>query len=564
MKTRLLSLCLLLALALLPGCAYKNVNGRLVFAPGENSVVLSASTALSGDEIALTLSDGGSRCEGAGVSISGSVVTIREGGDYLVTGSLSDGQLVIDAPGDAKVTLLLNGVSIRKQGHAALWARSADKLVLKTVEGSENLLQSKGEYKDADKVDAAVYAACDLTLDGSGALNISSHTGHALYTKEDCKLVGGTVNLEAALKGLYGKDSVTIDGGILNVDVGTDAICASNASSGGLGRIKINGGVLNLLAQKDGLDAAGDVVLTGGVVNISAGSGKQGMGVCADGSIELSGGELQIVSVDDALHAFRDVELSGGTVALSTGDDGVHAGGTLRVSGGVLDIAQSYEGLEGQVIEVSGGTIRVLSRDDGFNAAGGHDASNDKGVFGADRFSGEADALILISGGTTTINAEGDGVDSNGYLRVTGGALYISGPSKPNNGALDFGIEASITGGTVIAAGAAGMAENFGPSSTQGSILLSLGSAQNAGSTVSICDEKGTILAYYEPEKSFNSVVISTGGMNVGGSYSVIAGTELMDITLEELIVGTGSGWSGRGHGGSQPPDSPFGGLFRP
>lgn len=553
MKRALFSLFLAFALcaALLSGCALQDP-----FVGFSESAGNTAPSEI--DAVKIRLSDGGSRSEGAGVRVEGGTVTITEGGDYLLSGSLSDGQLVIDAPEDAKVRLFLDGVSIRKNGHAAIYARSADKLVLSSVADTESLLQAAGDFPDAEKLDAAVYAVCDLTLSGEGVLNISSHTGHAVFSKDDCKLKSGTVNLEAALKGLYGKDSVTVDGGILNADVGTDAVCSSNTDASGKATITVNGGILNLLAQKDGLDAAGDIVLTGGIVNISAGSMQEGKGVCADGSIDVSGGTLSVVSVDDALHASGDVTLSGGTLSLSTGDDGVHADGTLTVSGGTLDIAQSYEGLEAQGIVVSGGEVRVKARDDGFNAAGGRDSSNGGGFFGGDPFAADADALISISGGTIHINAEGDGIDSNGTLKVSGGEVYVSGPTEGGNGALDYGIEGSITGGTVVAVGASGMAENFGQSSTQGSILVNLGAAQSAGSVVSLCDEKGRILAYYEPEKSFECVVISASGMREDGTYTLMAGSELMDVTLDSLIYGggmMGGGFSGRApFGGQRPP----------
>ena len=216
-----------------------------------STAVSTAESVLSGDEIAVSLSDNGSTCESDGVSISGSTVTITAAGDYVLTGSLSDGQIVINAPEDAKVKLVLSGVSIVKSGHAAIYAVSADKLVIATVEGSENLLQSVGEFVQTDdsNVDAAIFAKCDVTLSGLGVLNVSCLTGHAIVSKDDLKLKSGTVNLEAANKGLYGNDSVTIENGTLNADVGTDGIYAENTESTGAGATTIQSGDLNLLCH---------------------------------------------------------------------------------------------------------------------------------------------------------------------------------------------------------------------------------------------------------------------------------------------------------------------------
>ena len=333
--------------------------------------------------------------------------------------------------------LLLNGVSITRQGHAALYARSADKLILSTVSGSVNLLASAGNFVQVDdkNVDAAVFACCDLTLNGEGILSLSCETGHGIVSKDDLKLKDGTVNVAAAKKGLEGKDSLGLEGGSLSVEAGTKG----------------------LVSGKD--DTAG--------------------------SILISGGSVSVLSRDDAVHCSGTVTVEGGTLLLSSGDDGVHADESLTVSGGSLTVAQSYEGLEAQVIEIRGGTLSILASDDGLNAAGGSDGSNGFGPFGGDPFRGDSSASLTVSGGSLTVNAEGDGLDSNGLLSVSGGEIYVSGPTRGGNGALDYGTEGVITGGILIAVGSADMAENFGPSSTQGSILLPVGN-QAAGNAVSI------------------------------------------------------------------------------
>ena len=136
---------------------------------------------------------------------------------------------------------------------------------------------------------------------------------------------------------------------------------------------------------------------------------------------------------------------------------------------------------------------------------------------------------------------------------MTGGFITVSGPTSNGDGALDYETNATITGGTVIAVGSSGMAENFGSSSTQGSILLNMNSAQAAGTTVSISDESGKVLASYTPEKSYQSIVISTEGMEVGGTYTVTAGSYSETVTLSSVIYGSGMGMGGFGGMGGQP-----------
>ncbi len=564
------ALCAALSVSLLSGCGASasaaDSLAALTLAPISSAVTAAEAES---DAVLITLSDSGSACADSSVQIDGSTVTITAAGDYLLSGSLSDGQIVVNAPEDAKVKLILGGVSIVKSGHAAIYALSADKLVLATQAGSENLIQSSGEFvqMDENKVDAAVFAKCDLTLSGEGVLNISCPQVHAVVSKDDLTLKSGTVNLEAGSKGLSGKDSVSIEGGVLSADVGTDALYSANTEDSEKGTITVSGGTLNLLCQKDGLDASGAIVIEGGEIVLNAGNGSEGKGVKSDADITIRGGSLSVSSYDDAVHAGGSVTVSGGELILASMDDGIHADGTLTISDGILTVSQSYEGLEAQVIDIQGGRISVRASDDGLNAAGGSDGSNALGLFGGDSFRGgmgggfdsDSSASLTISGGTLYLNADGDGLDSNGYLTVSGGAVYVSGPTNSGNGALDYGIEASISGGTVIAVGAAGMAENFGQNSSQGSILLNLSTTQAAGSTVSLCDENGTVLASFQPEKSYSSVVISTEGLVQGGVYTVTAGTETQTVTLDSLIYGSGMGMGGfgggfGGHGGFGGP----------
>ena len=453
------------------------------------------------EEISISLNDKKSTASDDSVSISGSTVTITQEGTYRISGALSDGQIIVDADENAKVKLILDGADISKEGSAAIYALSADKVILSSAEGSVNSIRSTGEFVQTDdnNVDAAVFAKCDLNLNGDGNVNISCETGHGVVSKDDLKVKDGEWNITATGKGLSGKDSVTVEDGTLNITSGTKGIWSSNDED----------------EEK--------------------------------GSIEVLGGSINVTSADDSIHAGNAVTISGGEMTLSSGDDGVHADNTLTISGGNIDVTKSYEGLEANDITISGGEISIIATDDGINAAGGNDGSNAFGPFGGDPFGSDSGSTLTISGGSLTVDAGGDGLDANGELNVSGGVVYVSGPTNNGNGALDYGTGATVSGGTIIAVGAAGMAENFGGNSTQGSILLNLSSAQAAGTTVSVEDEDGKVLASYTPTKNYQSVVISTEGMEVGGTYTVKAGSVSEEITLDSVIYGSGMGMGGFG-----------------
>ena len=219
--------------------------------------------------------------------------------------------------------------------------------------------------------------------------------------------------------------------------------------------------------------------------------------------------------------------------------------------------------MEGAKVLISGGNITLVASDDGINAAGGIDQSGFGGFgFDPDAFGGSGDYLIRISGGVINVNASGDGIDSNGDIEVTGGELYISGPTSNGDGAIDCDGSATITGGIVVAAGSTGMAENFGTASTQGSILVNL--SGSAGDTITLKDSDGNILASFTPAKAYGCVVISAPGVVQGGTYTVTAGSNSTTVTMESLIYGSGMGGFGGGMGGNMGGPGNMGGQQPP
>ncbi len=174
-------------------------------------------------------------------------------------------------------------------------------------------------------------------------------------------------------------------------------------------------------------------------------------------------------------------------------------------------------------------------------------------------FSAGGGCSLKISGGTVTIDAAGDGLDSNGSLEVSGGEVYVSGPTNSANGAFDYDSTGVISGGIVVAAGSSGMAQNFDSSSKQGSILVKTQSAQSAGTKITLTDSSGKLLVSYSPTKQFNSVVVSAPGITVGGKCTLTAGSESYTIEMASIIYGSGGGMGfGGGFGGdAQGQDRP-------
>ena len=535
--------------------------------------------------VQVTLSDGGSTADGSGVTVDGSVITVTAEGTYRFAGSLTEGQIRVAAGETDKVQLVFSGVSVAKTGHAALYILSCDKVFVTLEAGTENALASSGDFVQTDdnSVDAAVFSKSDVVINGSGSLAVLCETGHGIVSKDDLKITGGSVAVNAAKQGVTGKDSVRIAGGSITVQAGTDAIRSKNEEDSAKGYIYIAGGTFALTAGHDGLDASAYCMIEDGSFAVTTGEGSASVthsegqwgggmmpgwggmggtaeetdtesvkGIKAATTLQITGGSFAIDSEDDALHSNGDLTVSGGSFSIASGDDAFHADNTLAISGGTIDITKSYEGLEGNYITVSGGDIKLVASDDGMNAAGGNDGSGMAGPFGGGMggFGEATDAEIIISGGSLVLNAGGDGIDSNGDLTVTSGTVYLDGPTNGGNGSLDYAGTARITGGTFIALGSVGMAMNFGTESTQGAILCSLNGMAPAGTQVSVKDSKGNVLASYASQKDFQSILISAPGMEKGGTYTVSVGTASAEFTLDDIIYGSGSGMGGGMGGG--------------
>ncbi len=515
------------------------------------------------DAVQILLQGATATCESENVSVDGGTVTIKAEGTYLLSGTLDDGQIRVDAGENDKLQLVFDGVSVNSSASAALYIREADKVFVTLSAGSENLLSNGGSFvPDGEtNVDGAVFSKQDLTCNGDGRLTVTSPGGHGVVCKDDLVLTGGTYTVSAGSHGLDVNDSVRIDGASLSVEAGKDGVHVENEEDETLGYFYLAGGSLSVVSGGDGVSASGQLQVSGGEVTVTSGGGHEngpqhttgGFGgpgrdrvattetdstesckaIKADGGLLLDGGTFRLDSADDALHSNDDVTVTGGDFTVSSGDDGFHADGTLTVSGGNILVENSYEGLEGLHVAITGGDVRLTADDDGVNAAGGTDGSGFGGGFGNDRFggrgpggpnggTGSSDGSIVISGGTLSVVAYGDGIDANGSLEITGGDVTVAGPTQGDTATLDFDTTGRITGGRFVGTGGAGMAQTFSDSS-QGVIALQVGN-QSAGTEIVLSDGGETLLTV-SPSLPYAVVILSLPEMVKGETYTVSIGT---------------------------------------
>lgn len=495
----------------------------------------------------LTLAD---PSEAVDIVLTEGGVDITEPGVYRLSGQVADGSIRVAPVTEGDVWLLLDGVSVHNEDGAALTSDGCDKLILTLAEGSVNSLTQGSATPDEEDNDAAIYVRDDLTINGTGALTIESAYLDGINCRDSLRIVSGEITVNAVDDGLVGKDEVTIGGGTITITAQTgDGIKATNAEDADRGFVAIADGTLTITTG----EGSASVSQTasdgwGGWEQQSEEDTPSQKGVKAETTLTISGGTLSIDSVDDALHAV-DVSISGGELTLATGDDGVHADSTLTVSGGAITVTRSYEGLEGADVTLSGGEISITASDDGINGAGGDSAAtSDEGAFGAsgrfgrDRFASST-GTVRISGGVISVDASGDGVDVNGDLEMTGGELYVNGPQSSGNGALDYDGSFTLTGGTVIAVGAAGMAQGVSDPAIPGTAMNVSGSG-----VLEVLDSTGNALVHFEPLRDYSHVVVYSDRFADGESYTLTLGGESQTVQMTTDSTG-GMGFGG-GRGG--------------
>lgn len=567
-----------------------------------------------------------------GVTVDGNVITITSGGTYIISGTLTEGQLVVDAD-DEKVQLVLDNADITCATSAAIYVKSAGKTFITLAEGSENILMNTAEFEtiDDNNIDAVIFSKDDLALNGSGTLTINSENGHGIVSKDDLKITGGTYNITAASHALSGKDSVRIAAGTFNLVCGKDGIHSENADDSSKGYVYIAGGEFTVDSTGDGIDASNIVQIDGGTFDITAGGGVENStkthednmmggpgggngpqmgeapdgntpsekpsgevpqgdpgnnssensgsdnsssdssssdiatppekpdsntnqaagteqsesdtsdsdsastkGIKADGRLYINGGTFTINSADDSVHSNSAVTINDGTYTLTTGDDGVHSGEAVEINGGTITISESYEGLEGLTVTINDGDIDITSSDDGINAAGGTEEMG-FGRMGNDSTEDTStdEMWMEINGGYIHVLAGGDGIDSNGDITVNGGEVYIDGPSDNGNSAIDYGDRSAcyVNGGTVVAIGSSGMAEDISDDSDQQVMLVKLDSQKEAGEVI-LTDSDGNEIITYTALKVYDCVIISTKDLEAGQTYTLTTSGTQTNVDL--------------------------------
>lgn len=443
------------------------------------------------------------------VTIENDKISITAGGTYNISGSLTDGQLIINSADD--VDVVLNGVSITSSIGSPFYSIDGD-LTIKVQKGSVNTFTDAAVYTDLInedlEPDSCIFGKDRITIKGAGSLIVNANAGDGIASKDELKIKNGSITINAADDGLRGKDFVEITGGTLDI---TAVGCG----------IKSTAGYLTINENERS-------------VNISINA--KGKGMKAETDLTITAGTFDISSTDDSIHSNGTVTIDGGTASLTTDDDGIHADTTMTINGGDIDILKSYEGIEGTDVIINNGSVYIISSDDGINGAGGNDGSGMNGADKTDPWNpgrpGEmgggnmsaSTGTVTINGGYVYVNASGDGVDANGALTFNGGTVLISGPTDNGNSAIDADGSISYNGGELLAIGSSGMMEYPSASASTGCGIVYSGSSITAGSQVVITDADANVLAVFNNPKAASSIIYCSETLSSGDAISIYTG----------------------------------------
>ena len=464
-----------------------------------------------------------------GVTVSDGVITITKAGNYKLTGTY-EGQIKVEAADSDMVRLILNNATITNSTGAAINVVKADEVVIYTASGTTNTVSDGSSYSDtaSGSPDAAIYSKSDLTLAGEGTLKVEGKHEEGIHTTDGLVIASGTLEVNAANTGIKGKDYVDILDGTITVTASQDGIKATNDTDGNRGWVRLSGGTVNISAGDDGFKAERVLEISGGTLNIT----QSNEGIEAQ-YINILDGTVNVTSSDDGINASYSTTTT--TDSTSTESASTSTTQTAQTTQGNQNSApQAPSGSAGQA--PPGGQAPSGSMGSGTTGQPPAGGGMRGGMGGGGGTFEVVDATINIAGGTVTVNANGDGIDSNGTATLSGGTLIVNGPFTGGNASLDTNGDLLLNGATVTAGNSGDMFEAPSTNSTSGYVKISNVSNLSAGTTVQVADSSGNVVANYKVTNSNTALIlVSSSKITKGQSYTVYTTTDSVDASSTTL-----------------------------
>lgn len=481
----------------------------------------------------IILADQTATVTGQGASFSDQTLTITQAGTYVLTGSGKNIKLVVEAADTDQVHLDFQNLTLEGEG-TLLQVNKAQEVVISLAEGSQNAL-TESQASGDEEVKATIHSQVPLTLNGTGNLNLTALTKNALEVEDDLKVLGGTYTVKAANHGFKAEGALAIEAATLSIEAGKDGLHAEQDETTERANISLNPTQLSIAATEDGVDAGNELTIKGGTITVS--QSEEGLEARV---IRQLGGDVTIKSSDDGVNA------SAGSSGKTTDTNATSKTTDASATSNSADTSSSASQSTADSATVSSSASQstadpaATSQTDQANQdknqtppaptagqappQGGQPPQNGQGP-GSMPPGGQEESdpslQIILEGGTLTIDAEGDGIDSNGTVTISGGSLVVNGSVQGGNGPLDAAGDITITGGRVWALGTSDMLQGFAQGSTQASITANI--AGTAGQTLIILDANGKEVARQTASKDFQAVIMSSADLVDGQTYTIQA-----------------------------------------
>ncbi|MBQ3583748.1 MAG: carbohydrate-binding domain-containing protein [Lachnospiraceae bacterium] len=491
-------------------------NAELVIEPEYSAEELSSDYD-ENNAVMISLEQNQISCDSQKISVSGSVITILKSGTYVLQGELEDGSIVVDIDDDDIVRLVFAGVDITSKSSAPVYVKEAKETIITLKENTINTISDAAEYvlenEEDNEPNAAIFSKDDLAINGSGTLKIQANYNHGIQGKDDVVLISGKIEINSVGDAIVGKDSVVIKESDITIESEASGIKGTN-TEGGKGYVYLDNPTIAITSKDDGIHADVKVLLNGGTLTIE--DSYEGLEACI---LRINDGDITIHSSDDGINA---------TNGSSEDMMGGMTGGNMQMPGGN----------QGNMQMPNGDNQGNAQMPDGSQGFGQEDDSDDTTTEALQVL----DVVLEVNGGTVYVEADGDGIDSNGSVMINGGCVYIDGPTNGGNGALDYATECQVNGGVLVAAGSLGMEMAADSNSQVPCVNIAFENTYDGGTEITIQKESGEEVISYTPSKSFSSFVLSHDGLEKGSNYVIYAnGTEVESFTVSDTITSVGN-----------------------
>lgn len=463
----------------------------------------------------------------AALSINDNTLSINAGGTYSLSGTLTNGQIVLNADSEAIIKIILNNVNITSQSTAPIFVKNAKKVIIISPLNTNNIITDGASYIQEDPINdepnSTIFSKSDLTIYGSGSLKINSNYKDGISSKDG--LILKDINLQVTSKddALRGKDYIVIKDGSMNLKAGGDGLKSDNDIDSDRGFIFIEKGNIDITSKGDALSAKNKIdilscefkAVTGNGSDIKVEDGKSAKGFKSSKGIVIQDGIFNINSSDDAMNANSYIYINNGIFDLASADDAMFADNQIKINNGIFKISKSAEGIESPVITINNGVLDIYSKNDCINTSYGNGGE----VYDA--------SCLYINGGKLNINPViGDGLDSNGDIIMTGGSVIIHGPVLAPEVAVDYNGKYDISGGVLIATGpnSGQMIQAVSNTSSLNSVLISSNTLTSNSPLIHIENANGNNVITFKALKNMYYILLASSEIKTGSDYNLFIG----------------------------------------